>query len=224
MKIATRIALCASVLAVAAATVLAQDAVKVAPQQYKLIAENDSVRVIEVSLAPGTTTVTHSHPAALAVILEGGSVKWTAPGGKSTQSPPGLKRGSVIYVPAETHTSENIGKATTRSIIVEFKKPAPAEGKGRSPSMPSPYKQVADHAHARVFELVAPAGSSVAQHTHAAQVLVSLADGTAETTDSAGKKDTMTFKKDTAQIGTPVTHSAVNTGKSAIHLISIELK
>ena len=124
----------------------------------------------------------------------------------------------------ETHTSENVGKTPLRSIIVEFKKPAPAAGKGRNPSFPAPYKQVADHPHARVFELVAPAGSSVAKHTHGAGVLISLADGTAESTDSDGKKEAMTFKKDTAQLGAPTTHSAVNTGKSALHLITVELK
>ena len=164
----------------AAAQSVAQDPVKVAGNHYKLIAENDNLRIIEVTLAAGAKTVMHSHPSVIAVILDPSVTKWTAPDGKSVQSPPDQKRGAIISMKPETHVSENIGKTGTRAILVEFKKPAPAAGKGSNPSLPAPYKQVDDTPHARVFECTVAAGGSTPQHTHAREnVLVALTDLTA---------------------------------------------
>ena len=41
---------------------LAQDAVKVAPEHYKILLENEHVRVIENTLAPGEKDAMHTHP------------------------------------------------------------------------------------------------------------------------------------------------------------------
>ena len=43
----------------------AQDPVKVAPGIYKVILENDHVRVLEVTLKPGEKVPMHSHPASV---------------------------------------------------------------------------------------------------------------------------------------------------------------
>jgi beta-alanine degradation protein BauB len=40
-----------------------EDAVKVAPEVYKAVLENDQVRVLEVRLAPGAKTDVHGYPA-----------------------------------------------------------------------------------------------------------------------------------------------------------------
>ena len=103
-----------------------QDPVKVAGSQYHLIAENEDVRLLEVNLAPGAKTVMHSHPDLMVVMLQPGDTKWTMPDGKTVQSQPGTKRGTVMAMDAQTHISENTGKAAVRAVLVEFKKPAPA--------------------------------------------------------------------------------------------------
>ena len=46
----------------AAQTVVAQDPLKVAPDMYKLLLENDRVRVMEVVFKPGSKIAKHSHP------------------------------------------------------------------------------------------------------------------------------------------------------------------
>lgn len=203
---------------------LAQDPVKVAGGFYKVISENARVRILDVKVAPGASAPKHSHPDNLVVMLEPGTIKWTNSDGKSTQSPADSKRGSVMFSPAGTHASENIGKTLVRAIIIEFKQPAPAAGKGRNPAIPAPYKQVLDNAYVRVFEGSSAPGASMASHTHGDHVTVALTDGTAEITDKDGKKETLQFKKDTATFSGPSTHSAVNTGKTAVHLIDVELK
>lgn len=211
-------------LALAAAPALAQDPVKVAGEQYKVISENDSIRVLDATLAPGAKAAMHSHPDLEVVVLEGGAVKWTFPDGKSRLAGPEMTRGAVLFMKGEAHSAENLGKTTVHVVLIEFKKPAPEAAKGRSPSLPAPYKQIADDAHARAFALSASPGGKVPEHTHGNHVIVSLSDATAEITDKGGKKETMSFKKDTALVGAPVTHFGVNSGKTPLSLIVVEVK
>jgi quercetin dioxygenase-like cupin family protein len=215
-------ALC--ILGLSQLLISAQDPTKVASTMYKVIQENDQVRILDANLAPGAKTAMHSHPDLAAVVLETGVIKWTRPDGKFEQSPPDFKRGGIQYMAADTHISENIGKTAARVVIVEFKKPAPAAGRGRNVSLPAPCKQVNDNPHARIFECTLAAGAKIAEHTHSDRVEVALTDGTLEITDKDGKKQTASRKKDEAWFASAVTHSAVNPGKTAFHGFVIELK
>ncbi len=135
-------------LALGSMIAAAQDPVKVAGNQYKLITENENVRILEANLAAGSKTAMHSHPALMAVVLQPSVTKWTMPDGKSEQSAADVKRGSVIYMAGQSHISENTGKAATKAILVEFKKPAPAAARARkAPDMPD-CKIIADSPHA----------------------------------------------------------------------------
>jgi quercetin dioxygenase-like cupin family protein len=203
----------------------AQDPVKVAGGQYRLIAENEDVRLLDVNLAPGAKTVMHSHPDVMAVMLQPGATKWTMPDGKTAQSAPDTKRGTVIAMDAQTHISENLGKTPLRAVLIEFKKPAPAAGTARKASSAPSCKVITESPHATAQLCTGAAGSMVAKHTHAAGVVyVALTDLTAEITDSTGKTHTMDLKKDSATIAPPETHSGKNTGKAAYKLIVVDLK
>jgi quercetin dioxygenase-like cupin family protein len=209
----------------AGALAWAQDPVKVAGGQYKLIAENEEVRLLEVNLAPGAKTAMHSHPALMAVMLQPGLTKWTMPDGKTEQSQPDMKRGSVMALPAQTHISENMGKTALKAILVEFKKPAPPADKARKASSAAECKVVAESPNATAQLCSGGAGSTVAKHTHSAGVVyVALTDVNAEITGDAGKARTLQMKRDAAAIAAPETHSAKNTGKAAYELIVIDLK
>lgn len=201
----------------------AQDPVKVAGAQYRLIAENEDVRLLEANLAPGAKTAMHSHPDCMAVMLQPGVTKWTMPDGKTVQSAPDTKRGTVIAMDAQTHVSENMGKTTLKAVLIEFKKPAPAKARKAS-SAPS-CKVVAESPYATAQLCGGGVGSTAAKHTHSAGVVyVALTDVTAEITDGAGKTRTLDMKKDAAAIAAPETHSAKNTGKAAYQLIVVDLK
>jgi len=203
----------------------AQDPVKVAGGQYRLIAENEDVRLLEVNLAPGAKSVMHSHPDLMAVMLQPGVTKWTMPDGKTVQSAPDTKRGTVIAMDAQTHTSENMGKTTLKAVLIEFKKPAPTAAAARKASSAPSCKVVAESPHATAQLCGGAAGSMVAKHTHSAGVVyVALTDVTAEITDGAGKMHTLEMKKDAAAIAAPETHSAKNTGKAPYQLIVVDLK
>lgn len=203
---------------------MAQDPIKVAGGQYKLIAENDNVRILEGNLAPGVKTAMHSHPAIMAVMLSPGATKWTMPDGKVEQSAPDMKRGTVLALPAQSHISENTGKTALKVIIVEFKKPAPSAAAAKKASSSPSCKPIAESAHATAQLCGGAAGSTTGKHTHAKEaVYVALDDLSAEM-DADGKKRSMEMKKDTAAIAPPETHSATNKGKTPYQLIVIDLK
>lgn len=109
-------------LAVGAADVLAQDAAKVDPRAYKVLVDNDQVRVLEYVGRPrlGVCGVgMHSHPDHVTVVLDDARVKVTLPDGKSFLAE--NKAGSVFFEPAGTHAVENIGGRNVRSLLIELK-------------------------------------------------------------------------------------------------------
>ena len=204
----------------------AQDPVKVAAGQYQLIAENEDVRLVAVNVGPGAKTVMHSHPDLMAVILQPAVIKWTMADGKTAQSAPDAKRGTVMALEAQTHISENTGKGTMRAVLIEFKKPAPAASAAKKASSTPSCKKIAESPHATA-QLCGGAAGHPAMATEpdvAGHVYVALTDLNAELTDDAGKTRTMDLKKDTAVIAPPETHSGKNIGKSAYQLVVVDLK
>ena len=71
---------------VAANTTL--DAVKVDPKHYKVVIDNDQVRVLRATYGPHEKSVMHEHPASVAVFMSDGHSKFTLPDGTSQDSNP----------------------------------------------------------------------------------------------------------------------------------------
>jgi mannose-6-phosphate isomerase-like protein (cupin superfamily) len=97
----------------------AQDPLKVAKNVYKFIMENDRVRVLEVLLRPGDKAVTHYHPDHVVYVLKGGKAKMTSSGKTDLLD---LKTGQAIFLKAQSHEAENIGKTDLDLLVVELKK------------------------------------------------------------------------------------------------------
>ena len=96
------------------------DAVKVAPDSYKVVLENDAVRVLEVRIKQGAKSEMHSHPKSVAICLNDQRLKFTFPNGKSENAD--LKRGQTVWLDGISHTVENIGTEDVSSVVVELKK------------------------------------------------------------------------------------------------------
>ena len=58
---------------------LAQDAVSVDPRHHKVEFENDEVRVLRISFPPGESAPMHSHPYAIAVGIQDGTLEFGFP-------------------------------------------------------------------------------------------------------------------------------------------------
>lgn len=102
--------------------VFAQDAVTSDPRSFRVVVENERVRVIEFRSRPGLGVCgqgTHYHPERVTVSLTGAKVRVTNAEGRSRvrEVPPG----HVSFEPAVTHATENIGGSGTRTYMIELK-------------------------------------------------------------------------------------------------------
>lgn len=103
----------------------AQDAAAVQPRAYKVVLDNEQVRVLEFNSKPGMGVCgngMHSHPPHLTVALTPAKVRVRLPDGKEIVAE--NKAGDVFWSEAETHETENVAGRNIRALIVELK-PAP---------------------------------------------------------------------------------------------------
>ena len=122
--------LAAAALAIALAPLArAQDPVKADPKHYKVVTENDQVRVLRSHYGPHEKSVMHSHPNTVAVFLTDSSVKFTYPDGKTENA--NAKAGDAQYRAAAVHDPENTGDKPMEVIVVELK------GKGAAAAKPA---------------------------------------------------------------------------------------
>lgn len=96
-----------------------QDPLVVNSKTIALKIENPRVRVLEATIKPGDKEQTHSHPAYVVYVIEGGKFRNHAADGTVTDGE--LKTGDVLYRDAVTHWAENIGNTTIRLVLVELK-------------------------------------------------------------------------------------------------------
>jgi quercetin dioxygenase-like cupin family protein len=106
-------------LAASAVPALAQDPLKVAPETYSLVFENDQVRVLRAVVVPGAKTPMHEHPANVVIPQTDAVVRFTLPDGTTQDLK--LTRGTPVWGPAGKHAGENVGQAKGEVIIVELK-------------------------------------------------------------------------------------------------------
>jgi beta-alanine degradation protein BauB len=100
---------------------LAQDAPAAAPRSFRVVLENDRVRVLEYKSRPGFGVCgegMHSHPDHVTVSLTGAKLKVVEHGQAGFKDIP---PGTVFFAPAEVHSAEIIGGFGTRTYIIELK-------------------------------------------------------------------------------------------------------
>lgn len=99
------------------------DATVTDPEFYKVLFENERVRVLEYRDEPGDHTHVHRHPDSVMVTLSAFRRR-VASGGRSVEVE--LKAGEARWVGAQEHTGENVGDTASHSIFIELKEPAAA--------------------------------------------------------------------------------------------------
>jgi beta-alanine degradation protein BauB len=95
------------------------DPLTAASNVYKLLNENDRVRVLEVVSKPGDVAQIHHHPDHVVYALKGGKATLTA-AGKSQEMD--IKTGAVLFLDAQDHEMKNIRNTTIDLIVMELKK------------------------------------------------------------------------------------------------------
>src|SRR3954469_19510895 len=87
--------------------------------KYKVIFENERVRVLEYRDEPGQSTQPHSHPDSVMYTLSSFDRKLVGPDGQSRDV--FLEAGEVRWLDAQAHSGENIGEMPTHVLFVELK-------------------------------------------------------------------------------------------------------
>ncbi|MDP8980896.1 MAG: hypothetical protein M3O35_09925 [Acidobacteriota bacterium] len=213
-----------AVAALATFTGFAQDVVKLAPDQAKVVFENDRVRVLQFTEPGHGKLPMHSHPAYVSVGFTNDHSKYTFPDGKSTEDH--TKAGSVTYSKPLTHAFENLSGTTAESVMVELKKP----GTGAKPALdavkadPKHYKVVLENDDVRVLRAKYGPHEKSVMHEHPASVAIFLTGGHVKFTQPDGKSQEVVGKAHDATWSDAGKHLPENLGDKAMESIVIELK
>src|SRR5438874_10408968 len=97
----------------------AQDPVKTSPQYYKVLLENDQVRVLEYRLKAGEKEPMHSHLAGVVYVLSGAKLKFSYPDGRTEER--SAATGETIWRDRTTHAVENVGDTEAHAIAIDLK-------------------------------------------------------------------------------------------------------
>lgn len=103
------------------------------PDKYRVIFENERVRVLEYRDEPGQKTSPHEHPDSVMYTLSSFDRRLIGASGESREVR--LERGEVRWLSAQTHSGENVGETPTHVLFVELKeRPGSESASGLGPS------------------------------------------------------------------------------------------
>lgn len=99
------------------------------PQLYRVVMENDRVRVLEYKDQPGDRTSPHRHPDSVMVTLAAFRRRLVGEAGHQDVE---LDAGQTRWLAAQEHSGENVGTSGSHAIFIELKEPRPTEDAGVS--------------------------------------------------------------------------------------------
>ena len=104
------------------------DPVETNPDHYRVVFENERVRVLEYTDTPGARTTPHRHPDSVMYTLS--SFRRRLHAGDQHRDVE-MAAGFTGWLPAQEHAGENIGETETHVLFVELKEGWAAAGDGR---------------------------------------------------------------------------------------------
>ena len=96
------------------------DPVVVSSSKYKVLLENEFIRVVEYQVNPGEKDNWHTHPAKVSYVVNGGSLKITTEEGKSFVVEEEANSARWFGAVGK-HYGENVGLTAVRIVFVEIK-------------------------------------------------------------------------------------------------------
>ncbi len=161
------------------------DAVKVAPNFYKVVADSLGIRMVEVNYKPGDSSALHWHPDYVIYAIEGGTATFYAKDGTKMESV--LKAGTAMTRPGEWHSVKNTGKTNIHVLLVEVNRngqiTSPDATMDATKVAPNLYKLISDTMGIRVVEIHYKPGQKSAMHSHPDAALYVIDPGTSEFTE-----------------------------------------
>lgn len=202
------------------------DPVSVSPDKYKVLLENDNVRVVEYSIKPGERDQTHTHPPKVSYTLEGGSLRITQADGTSSVHS-SIAGAATWDGERPTHFAENVGQTPVRIVLFEIRRVddrVPAPSLDRALVGPEDVTVKFENDSVRVMEVVLPAGLKEKQHTHPGYVTYVASGGKVRIHAADGTTRDSDLKAGDAFFSNQVTHWAEVTGSSTIRVLLVEIR
>ena len=96
------------------------DALTSSPANFKLLLDNDNVRMLEYTLDPGKKDEWHTHPAKSSYVVSGGQLKVYLENGETILADE--ESGTASWMEAVgKHCVENVGRTPVKIILTEIK-------------------------------------------------------------------------------------------------------
>ncbi|HET9371256.1 MAG TPA: hypothetical protein VFO19_13440 [Vicinamibacterales bacterium] len=202
---------------------LAQDAAKVAANEYKVVGETPGFRVMRVNYAARAETQAHQHPENLVISLVASRVRFDLPGGKSETID--MAANSAGFHPAGVHSVRNLG-GPIDAVIIEFKTPTPGTAALPASREGLTLKPIAEGPRATAYlatgsgTFAEPAGS---KHDFD-QVVVATGPGQMSLSIDGKPAKTSWVRGDTVIIPRGTGHESKNIGGKPIDFIVVAIK
>jgi len=207
---------------------MSMDAVVVNPDVYKVLHEDDRVRILEMSLPVGVNDGMHSHPDEAVYFIKGSKVRIHLPEGEPLEMD--VPDGAPLSHEAWTHSVENIGDSDLHAIIVEQKSGARdsagvvPDGMAAAETSPDYYSVLLEDERVRMLDMHLPAGQKDNDHVHSAEAAYFLSGGKA----NIHLPDGNVIEAEVPDGGTLSNpsweHYVENVGDTDIHAVVVELK
>lgn len=201
------------------------DAVKAAPDFYKVLNDSMGIRIVEVNYKPRDSSQLHSHPDYAIYAAQGGTATFYGKDGTKMENE--MKTGDIMINAGEVHSVKNTGKTNIKVILFEVNRPRQTTSMDAAMDAtkvaPDLYKLKRDTLGIRVLQINYKPGQSSALHSHPDFALYVIEAGKGEFTSKDGKKNVMEFKKGMTAIGPSDTHSVKNIGNTTLKAILVEV-
>ena len=201
----------------------------VSPDVYKVLLENDDVKVLEVTFEPGQSDNMHEHYPATIYILQGGKLQATLPDGTVNEIEP--PTGLIVHNPERPrHQVKNIGDNTIKIILVERKTThtlTETERKLILPEEVSPdvYQVIFESDDVKVLMVTFAPGQSDNMHEHGVITYYTIRGGKLKNTLSDGTVNEMEVTDGFVGHGnTIVKHQMQNVGEDTAQVLIVEHK
>jgi quercetin dioxygenase-like cupin family protein len=202
------------------------DPVAVSPDKYKVLLDNEQVRVVEYSVKPGEKDNPHMDPPKVSYVLSGGTLRISPEGGTPFSSEE--KTGDVVWMNSvPRHSVENTGATPVRIVLFEIKRVEfPRVSSSRDPALvnPTSIEVKLDNDSVRVMEAALPPGFQEKLHAHTSYVMYILNGGRVRIHQEDGRTRESEFKPGDVFFSNPVTHWAENIGSSTVKVLLVEIR
>ena len=202
---------------------------EVSPDVYKVLLDNEDVKVLEVTFEPGQSDNMHDHYPVTFYLLQGGKAQVTLPDGTVNEGefPTGFTGHNTEKV---RHQVKNIGENTIKILLVERKKSHPTSGTKEKLILPeevSPdvYQVVLENDDVKVLNVTFAPGQGDNVHEHGVITYYGIKGGELQNTLPDGTVKEMEVPDGFVGHGNNIVkHQMENVGDDTVKVIIVEHK